>query len=101
MGRGSQDMAVLDALESWMPWLEEVGATPGSTCPAWCLRGLLNNIREERARGRHVLAFFLGVEASSDWTDIYSSDSSDKDGKMLIVGRMMETGLSFHEITRF
>lgn len=100
IGRGSQNMAVLEAIESWLPWLEEVGAIHGSTCPAWCLRGLLNSAREKRSRGRHVLAF-LGVEASSDWTDIYSSNSSEKYRKMLIVGRMMETGLPFHEITTF
>lgn len=101
IARGSQDIAVLEAIETWLPWLEEVGAIPGSTCPAWCLRRLLKNIREEHTRGRHILAFFLGVESSSDWTDIFSSDSSDKYGKMLIVGRMMETGLSFHETTKF
>lgn len=100
IGRGSQDMAILEAIESWLPWLEEVGAIPGSTCPAWCLRGLLNKIKEERTRGRHVLAFFLGVESTSDWSDIYSSDSSDKYRRMLVVGRMMETGLSFYETTR-
>lgn len=101
IGRGSQDMAVLEAIESWLPWLEHVCAIPRSTCPAWCLRGLLNNIKEERARGRHVLAFFLGVESTSDWTDIYSNDSSEKYRQMLVVGRMMETGLAFHETTRF
>lgn len=101
IGRGCQDMAVLETIESWLPWLEEVSAIPGSTCPAWCLRRLLNKVREESARGRHLLAFFLGIESSSDWTDIHSSGSSEKYEKMLIVGRVMETGLPFHEITGY
>ena len=96
-----QDMAVLETIESWLPWLEEVSAIPGSTCPAWCLRRLINKVREESGRGRHLLAFFLGIEPSSDWTDIHSSGSSEKYEKMLVVGRVMETGLPFHEITGF
>jgi hypothetical protein len=92
----SLDLEVLSFVESQLWWLADLCAVPGSTCPPWLLHELLSKIKRERAQGRVFFFMYSDISASQEWSHIWSNPSKRR---VMLVGRMVDTGDAFYEVT--
>ena len=91
----SLELHVLDVLKRLLPLLQRLAALPGSMMPPWMVSLVLDELIEARSRRQVIMHLTSEHDGSEEWTHIWENPSSFQ---AAVVGRSIDTGVSFCEI---